>query len=435
MNGNKKEAPESKTGSLHGFLRDQRVLMGISLLLAMVVWLMLAVINGDEQELTIANVPVGADFSGTVAEELGLEPFWSGPLTDPAQLTATVVVRCKRYESITADTLEAVLVTGNEYTAGEHSLAIRVGPKRQADRERFTIVSVTPGSVPLYFDHPKTLEFELTPAVIGDIAVAEGYHAEDVLLSKKSVSISGPARLMDAIAAVKAEITVDKTYNETTVFQDVPIVPVDRHGDTSPYLTVEGGAPEVNATLPVWKRATLYPAVDFQNVPGAYLSAPLPVTVNPAAVRAALPESRIADDLRYGVGVINFQALSPANNRFSYPAQDLKEVRLFDEIQSFTAIVDLTGFDTARFTLPGAQAALPSDSGFNARFEDVNNVVVIGPADVVSALTPFDLAGEAELPEDARPGYTALPVSIRVKNREDCWVYGEYTIRTTLTAD
>jgi len=433
MSDQKTQKNGEKNGRLHTLLRDQRVLLGISLLLAVGVWLMLAVTGGDLQELTIAGLPVRADFAGTVAEELGLEPFWAGPLTDPGQLTVDVTVRCKRYENITADTLEAVLVTGNEYTAGEHLLAIRVTAKRDADKERYELVSVTPGSIPLYFDHYKSLEFGLAATAIGEVRVPEGYHAQDLKLSKNIVSVSGPARLVDAITLVRAEVNLnDRTYGETTVFQDVRIYPVDRNGDTSPYLTVEG-EPEVNATLPVWKRAALIPSVYFNNVPGAYLGAPLRVTVLPGTVSAALPEDRIAEDLRYDVGMISFHTLSPANYRFTFPAQDLKEIRLFDDIEAFTAVVDMAGFDIARFTLPGAQVEAQPNERFAARFEDINNVVVVGPAEVVKALTPFDLAGEAAIPADARPGASNLPVAIRVENRDDCWVYGEYTVRARLT--
>ncbi|MDR2687852.1 MAG: hypothetical protein LBB75_08870, partial [Oscillospiraceae bacterium] len=96
--------------------------------------------------------------------------------------------------------------------------------------------------------------------------------------------------------------------------------------------------------------------------------------------------------------------------------------------------VDLAGFDVARFTLPGAQVqALPGDR-FAAQFGDTNNVAVVGPAEVVNALTPLDLAGEVELPADARPGTARLPLTIRV-NREDCWVYGEYTVQARLTEE
>ena len=426
---------KEKNGRLHTFLRDQRVLFGISVLLAMVVWLVLAVINGEERKITIENVPVRAVFSGTVAEELGLEPFWSGPLTDPENLTVTVVVSCRRYESVGADTLDAVLVTENVSTAGQQDLAIRVSPKSEADRERFTILEVTPNSNTLYFDKPRSLVFELEPVLVGELSVAEGYDAQDVLLSKKSVSITGPAAKVDAITTVRAEIEPKGTYRETAVFGNINIVPVDSGGNTSPYLTVEEGEPQVNATLPIWKRTTLYPAVDFnKNVPVAYLSAPLPVTVAPAAVRAALPEDRITGDLRYSVGGINFQQLSPGNNRFSFPAEELKEIRLFDETKAFTATVDLTGFDTQRFTLPGAQVGAQPQDRFTASFGDIDNVVVVGPADVLPALTPFDLSGETEIPEDARAGRATLPLAIRV-NREDCWVYGEYTVRATLVEE
>lgn len=423
-----------KTGRFHQFMRDRRVLMGISLLLAVVVWLVLAVINGDLQELTIEDVPVRADFSGTVAEELDLQPFWSGPRTDPNQLTVDVTVRCPRYENITADNLDAVLVTGNEYTAGEHSMAIRVTPKKALDRDRFTIVSFTPDSIPLYFDHYKESEFELTAELLGKVSVAEGYHAEEVLFSKKGVTVSGPAGLVEAIVEVKAQVTPEGTYHETAVFRNIPILPVDQNGATSPYLTVEGGAPEINATLPVWKRETLFPAVDFLNVPAAYLSAPLRTAVTPEVVHAALPEDRITEELRFAVGAISFQALSPANNRFVFHAADLKEIRLFDETEAFTAVVDMTGFETRRFTLQGANVWMGKPEGFEVQFGNVAEVTVVGPAAALESLTSADLRGVAQPPEDPKPGAAALPVSIHV-DRENCWVYGEYTVRAVLTEE
>ena len=429
------EAKKDKNGRMYTLLRDQRVLFGISVLLAAVVWLVLAVINGDERVITIENVPVRADFTGTVAEQLGLIPFSSGPLTDPDNLTVTVKVLCKRYENIKAETLQAELVTGSVSTAGEESLVILVTPRKEEDKDRFKVVDVIPSSIPLYFDHERTREFKLTPEIIGDIRVPDDYSAEELqFLPKQIVSVYGPARLVDAVTAVKAQINAGGEYSQTTVFPKVRIVPVDINGDSSPYLVVEGGNPQINATLPVWKRATLTPAVDFRNVPGAYLNDPLPVAVEPAGLRAALPEDKIAEDLRYGVGMIDFRALSPASNRFSFPAEDLKEIRIFDETKAFTAAVDLTGFDTQRFTLPGAQVEAAQGGRLTARFKDIDNVVVVGPAEVVAALTPFDLAGEAKIPEDARPGRTTLPLTIRV-NRDDCWVYGEYTVSATLTEE
>ena len=69
---NQDKENKEKPGRLHVLLQDQRVLFTLSVFLAAVVWLVLAIVNGDEQEKTIEKVPVRADFSGTVAEELGL---------------------------------------------------------------------------------------------------------------------------------------------------------------------------------------------------------------------------------------------------------------------------------------------------------------------------------------------------------------------------
>jgi hypothetical protein len=422
---------------VHSLLHDQRFLLVVSLLLAVVVWVLVAVINGEEQEFVITGVPVQFSLKGTMAEQLGLEPFWSAPSNDPYQLTADVTVRCKLYENVTADDLAASLAVSDVNRAENFSLAIRVAPATAGDRERFSIVSISRTEVWLLFDHRKTGEFQLVPSVIGEVRVPEGYYAGEPMLSQNTVTVSGPETKFFGVKEVKALISPEGELQETTVYENLTILPVNESGDSPfSYLSVEpAGTTPVTATIHVWKRAALRPQADFLNVPQAYLATPLRCAVTPATVRAALPEDRIPDDRRYSVGEIPFGKLSPGHTKFTFAASSLKEIKFLDDVTEFTAEVDLAGYETRQFTLLGGQIqkAKGGAGQFSAAFRDVARVTVVGRPDDLDALTDEDLTGTVEIPEDAQPGSGRFDVAIYVA-APACWVYGSYKTTGLLAA-
>ncbi|MDR1927492.1 MAG: hypothetical protein LBQ33_02500 [Oscillospiraceae bacterium] len=417
--------------------------MLFSLFLAVWVWIVVVMVNGEEAQRMITKVPVRVDFTDTISERLGLQPFWPGQGGASAELTVDVTIRGKKYEisasTVSAEDLEAVLVTSEVNTVGEHVLEIRVSPRRSSLSGNFEIVSVSQDSVRVFFDHLKTAEFELEPSAAGKITVPEGYYADVPMLSQKSVTISGPSTEVNNIKHVKAQFTVDAQLTKTTTVYDATVLPVNEYGDNLfLYLSFEESVSELKATIPVWKRSKLTPGVSFQNAPSAYLSKPLRVSVQPGSVNAALPEGSIPQDGVYNVGMIDFHQLSLSNNTFRFSAEELKEIRFFDNVTSFTAQVDLTGMEEKTLTLPASVIAAsfaPGAPKLGAAFGDVSNVRVIGPAQVVRALDAAALSGEVLFSEETQPGSTRQPVSIRVKNREDCWIVGEYTAACILTEE
>jgi len=422
------EAKPKNQSLLQKLFSDKRFLMILSLFLAVVVWIVFVITYGEDQEIVIHNVPVKVNWEGTVAEQLNLKPFWSAAAMDLDNLTVSVTVTCKPYESIRAGDLEAVLLTGNVNASGEHTLPIQVAHRRAQDRGRFQIDinSITPPAVPLFFAQLKTLDFPLETVIDGEIRVPEGYYAADILFSQRSITISGPAPYVNAITQVNAVITTSELLRETKKFEGVPVVPTDIYHDTPPFLTIEGGA-EVDATVLVWKRAALRPALDFSNVPGAYLSRPPAYTISPSSVQAALPEATL-DALSgsfYSIGTINFQQLAPGESTFTFTAADLKEIVFLDKTAKFTAEVDMTGMGSVRLTLPGsAVQPAPDTPAEGLRFRDVPRVTVVGPAESLRSLRPEDLYGLADIAE----GESEHPVAVHVNN-DACWVYGEYTVR------
>jgi len=409
-------------------LQNKRFVMGLSLFLAIIVWVIFAVIEGEEQERGIT-VPVRYSLEGTIAEDLGLQAFWLNPAFDPHDYTIEVAYRSKRYEVVTAEDFEAVFDARGVHTVGVFSLPIRVSSERFefVDRQR---------SLSLYFDHYGENTFDLELAIDGDIDVPEGWYAAEPLLLTRRVKVSGPRSIVRDVDRVKAVLTIEDILTETTEFDKLEIIAENQFGDELSFLTIEDGAPEISAVIPVWRRATLQSAAAFLDIPGAYQGNgnALRYSVNPASFDAALPDAAVPESNGFIIGEIYARELSPQNNRFTFSADSLSEIHFFDDIGNFTVVVDMNGMDIIRLDLSGERVALAEGSGFAGTFGNIAGIRVVGPADAVSELTEEDISGMITAEELSAGANQRLPVAIAV-NRDDCWVFGEYTAQGTLRAE
>ncbi|MDR2647643.1 MAG: hypothetical protein LBB67_05940 [Oscillospiraceae bacterium] len=421
----------NKNGAVYRLFRNQRFLMVFSLFLAVWVWLILVMVNGEDQERTIRHIPVKFDLSGTLSEKMDLQPFAEGL----DELTVDIVIRGKKYEIspavVGAEDFAADLLGGAVNSVGEHQLDIRVDTIDANDRNKFEIVSVSQSMISVYFDHLKEMDFVLEPLVVGKVQVAEDYYADKMSLSSNVVRISGPATEVNSISRVMAEVEVDAPLEKTTEFAEVTITPVNEYGDNMFYhLTYEN---TLKATIPVWKKTFLHAGITFSNTPKAYVGAPLAVTMTPATLNAALPEGNIpknGDD--YVVGTIDFSKLSPNNSLFTFPSDQLREIHIFDNTTSFQAQVNMAGMAQTALTLNGSaiQAVYASDTPQKqTAFGTVHNVQVVGPKDTIVALTSQDLTADCMITNETPVGSSKQAVTIRIA-REDCWVFGEYATAT-----
>ena len=428
--------------------QDNRALIIVSLVLGVIVWLVFAFVNGDREDHLIRNVPLQPiDLTGTIADDLNLQPFFPGDI-HPEDIRVSVVVSARRYDNITWEDVNAQLSVEDVNMAGDFNLRVNVTHARPGDVSRFEIKNYYIGGVTsqkvlgVVFDVERTLPFELVPTVIGEVQVPEGSHAEELMLSKKYVSITGPQRKLASIARVLAEIEVKEPLEETAVYKDIKITPVDANGNAIPqFLVIEGS---VNATLPVWKIATLRSVADFVGAPEAYYASPLHYTITPSAVRAA--SANIEPDQSFSVGTIDFASLSPGSHTKTFLAKDMTQIAFLDGTERFTVRVDLAGMAERALRLPAGNITPVQESDdtpkYTASFRDIQTVTVVGPEDILAELTPENLAAEAVVTDGALPGANSLEARVRVVQANpggettahpSCWVYGKYTVSAVLS--
>lgn len=122
--------------SLRKLIYNDKYLIVLSVIAAVVIWIATS-INLSPETTKSVTVPVTVDFSGTLAEQLGIQYF------DSTDITVDVTISCQRYlaRDITADDISASLRTDTVTSAGYQSVQILVSTR---GTDEFSIESYYP---------------------------------------------------------------------------------------------------------------------------------------------------------------------------------------------------------------------------------------------------------------------------------------------------
>ena len=217
--------------SFSALIRNNRFLTFVSLVIAFCLWMWVAIEKSPEVTNVITGVPVQINLENSIPEQLGLQIFGE------SEFTVDVTVKGKKYivSSLDANDIDVVANTNYVDSSGTKTLQLKITPKNSSDD--FVIASSSATYIEVYFDTYKEIEMALTSNVKStlDSLVPEDCLLGDVVFSKNTVLISGPATEINRISSVSAEVKVDKVLEKTTTF-DPEIINLVLHSENSNYL-------------------------------------------------------------------------------------------------------------------------------------------------------------------------------------------------------
>ena len=125
--------------SFRKLVYNDRYLIVCSIIAAIIIWIISSMNLSPETTKNIT-VPVTVDFSGTLAEQLGIEYYGN------SEISVEVTVSCKKYiaKDITEKDIKASLQTSNVTSTGYLSVPIVVTPV--SDDAEFKVQSYFPAS-------------------------------------------------------------------------------------------------------------------------------------------------------------------------------------------------------------------------------------------------------------------------------------------------
>ena len=423
----------NKKFSLHDLLSDNRFLLAVSLIIAVVFWAAVCISFSPETEVVVENVPIKIDTDNSVPEQYGLRMFGDN------SYTVDITVSGSRYvvggKLLSADDFKVTASTALVTSAGTHSLQVKVTKANES--ADFTIESISEAFINVYFDEYAEKQVNLVVNADTDNVVPDGYMVDDdLIMDTKTVLVGGPALEISQLDSVVANLTIDRELKESTAF-NAPMVAVNKSGTALKFVTIDGEEnASVTVTVPVYKIEALPVTVEFTNSPSKFVTEKPQYTCSPAVVRVAVLQNGTGmDSLK--IGTVDFSNLKPGNNTFKYSLDDVDGIKPLTSTPSSVSV---------RISVPAAESAtisVPTDNisvsnapeGYSIVFssDKIDNVMVYGSMSELTSISSGSLKVRLDLGTvTVKPGRNTVSVPLYLKDTENSWIYGKYTV--TLTA-
>lgn len=420
---------KKKKISLKNLIYDNRFVLALSIIAAVIIWIVVAIQASPEDDRIIKDVPVKIEISNNVSN-LGLQMFGN---TD---FTVEVKVHGKRYEVaesvLTKDDISVVAKTNYVDSTGSQTLKLEVTAK-DPSKANYEIVSLSQDSINVYFDYYKEGEYTLQPDVVYDGAsyVTNGLIAETPVLSANTVKLSGPVTEMAKIKKVVARVTLNKKISATTTL-DAEIIPLSEYGGKLQYITVNDGLADITMTLPIYQRAELPTTVTFKNAPAAYASNPPAFTCSPARLNFTMDATKLSSITELSVADIDFYMLSAGRNEITIDLTTLSGVKVMSGETKLKVTVEMSGVTSQKSSVSANNISFINvPAGYKAVVTQtrIPSVEVVGPKANLENITTDQLFAEVDLSSaDPTQSHGTAYARAYVKDSNNCWVHNRYTV-------
>lgn len=430
MPENNKNKKDKKTNfSLRKLIYNDKYLIIFSILAAVVVWIAASMNLSPETTKTIT-VPVNVDFSDSAAEHLGLKCY--GDETFDVDVT----ISCKKYlaKDITADDINVVLQTNTVTTKGNSEVPIKV--EVAGENNDFNITSYYPTVYKAYFDVEDKKTLDINVSYENKDFIADGYIMGEPLLSENTAVVTGPKSYVSQVKKLVSNVSIDDKIKSTQSI-DLKVSPVDSTGSTVDYVTVNTGSNNLTLTIPVLKQMTLNVTSSFINKPESLDISDFVITYSKDTVDAGVLED--AGISEANIGNIDFSKLKSGLNTFKFDVSNFENMVILEDIKEITVTVRVPSSYEQKSVKVDKDSVTVTNipEGYDAVVTSVssNSVTVVGKknslnTDSLGVGLVVDLSAYEN---NIITGSSDYDLTTSLENSENCWVYGEYTAKVTIT--
>lgn len=410
--------------SLRKLIYNDKYLIVLSVIAAVVIWIATS-INLSPETTKSVTVPVTVDFSGTLAEQLGIQYF------DSTDITVDVTISCQRYlaRDITADDISATLRTDTVTSAGYQSVQILVSTR---GTDEFSIESYYPTSVAGLYDVYQEQSFPVQLKYTNTDFCADGYVAGVTTLSSDEVLVGGPKTYVSQIDRVEATISLDSNLSESQLVDLAPVA-LDSSGKKLDYITFENS---ITANIPILKVENLSPQVNLVNAP-VNVQNIVDIDYSVSKIQAGVLES--GENAVLDIGDINFNEISPGKNEFTFDLTQLSGVVVLDGTDEVTVTVTVPDdYETRDIRVSASNVTISPPDGYTAQAVSLpdTTITVVGSSSALVNLSSSNLVLSCDLKQNGNSvstGVNEYVLSVSVNDAPDVWVYGSYTVRVNVT--
>ena len=424
MNRNNSATSNNKL-TLSALFANNKIVFVFSVFIAIICWVLVSMSQTTEVEKVFQDVRVNINIDESVAKNNGLEIFGN------KEFSVDVRVKGLSYivndSSFSNDNISVNASCSAVVAAGTYDLPLSasvVGASGQAE-----VVDISLNSIKVYFDERMTKSFALTEEVeeLDGYSIADELVRENPRLSVEKIVISGPAREISKITAVKAHVELNKELT-SSVSLEAEIITESSSGEIDSSLLTYDLTEPVYVSIPVKKVGKYFTAVDFIGIPQAYRGEGIDYSVYPSEIDVSYitgtDDTQLNESNEILIGTIDFSDINNTVNRIVINNEDISS-----DVNNFTVTIDMSDMAKRWMEIPVDVSTVKLPDNVTVLSKTVESVQIIGPGTTVmnidqSAAYAVPVIDGAEL----APGKHIVPAKIILRTLTDSWVHGTYEI-------
>lgn len=407
--------------SLRRLIYNDKYLIIISLLLAVVIWIVASINIGTDEVKTIkVNVPI--TLGDEISEQYGMEYY---SVQDSIELSVTISGPKYVIGQVTENDLSVNFDSSSVNRTGIQNIPILVtNNSRMLD---FDVTNIYPSTVEAFFDINATKTFDIDVRY-DDNSVADGYVFGKPILNESGVVVSGPQTYIDKIESIFVNVDFNDEKDLKEPYNADCDLQVSGLGVESSYLTItsksdsETPLSNVSVTLPVLKETVLPVSADFVGAPAEI--------GNSVSVRYSVNELNVgvlggASVKQVTVGSIDYSQLNVGENVFEFDVSNLKGITVLDDVKTVYVYVYVSrNYTQQKVDISNVEATFEGvDDGKKATVVsmDTTNVTVIAPKN--ANITAADIEITVDVSKKRKDNI--YPTKFVVKSNNKAWVFGK----------
>ena len=421
------------TASKHSsrLLADRRIRLLLSIVGAIVAWMVVTIVVQPGTTTMIYNVPVNFTYDSTVYTSRGLS------IVDAPERSVNLKLSGDGYTigGLTASDFIVYPDWSSVRDSGEKTLHLLV---RGASTMLTGVTVAIDGdeTVDVVFDvvEEKTLPIQITTNYL---TIAEGYILYGSDVSKETVTLSGPSKELSDVASCTAEVTHSGELTQpVTVDTNLRFYTSSGTEVKFEYTTLDIESVEV--TLQVYKVATLPVEVSFINTPRDFDSSVLDYSLSKKTLNVAGPETQIDKLSALSVGTIDLSTFA-LDKIYEMPIELPAGINLLDNVSTITVSFDSSKLETKTMNLPASCVQvinLPSSYMLTVETERLMNVTLCGPKAALETLTPEQVVIEIDADDfSVALGQQNIACRLYVPSNNKIFALGSYVVQCSIESN
>ena len=414
------------------FLDDRRIRLALSVLGAIVAWMIVTIIVQPGTTNTIYNVPVDYSYDSAAYTSRGLS------IVSAQDKTVNLKVSGDGYTigGLSASDFVVYPDWSSVRDSGQKTLRLQVRGANGLLNGVTVTIDGSDNMVDVVFDvvEQKTLPVTVTTNYL---TISDGYVLYSTEVSKETVTLSGPSSELDKVATCTAEVNYSGEL-DSSVTLATPLRFYTSGGKEVKFQYTELEESSVDVTLQVYKMATLPLNVSFINAPRGFDSSVLVYELSRKQLKVAGPAEKIDALSTLYVGTIDLSTFA-LDKVYELPIELPNDIYLLDNLSTITLSFDCSGLETKKMNLPASCVQvvnLPSTYQLTVENDRLMNVTLCGPKSVMETLTPEQVVIEIDAEDfSVATGQQNIACRLYVPSNGKVFALGSYVLQCRIESN